>query len=83
MSDNVFEEIGKIFEITQDTSIEFKKMYGFTFVFKKRIISFRDEISSAEIKPLGIIYDENGEYYFAPIHRSVNISEVVKEYVNI
>lgn len=83
MSDNVLEEIGKIFEITQERSIEFKQMYGFTFVFKKRLIFFRDEISSAEISPLGIIYEENGEYYFAPIHRSVNISEVVREYVKI
>ena len=83
MSDNVLEEIGKIFEITQERSIEFKQMYGFTFVFKKRLIFFRDEISSAEISPLGIIYEENGEYYFAPIHRSVNIGEVVREYVKI
>lgn len=83
MSDNVLEEIGRQFEIDMDTSIEFKKLYGFTFVFKKRTVSFRDELSSAEISPLGIIYDEDGEYYFAPIHRSVNLTEVVKEYVKI
>ncbi len=83
MSDNVFDEIEKIFDIRQDKSIEFKSLYGFTFVFKKRIIFFRDEPISAEISPLGVIYDENGEYYFAPIHRSVNISEVVKEFVKI
>ena len=81
MKDNVFEEIGKKFEVIQDETVEFKKLYGFTFVFKKRIIKFRNEAISAEIKPLGIIYDENGEYYFAPIHRSVNLNEVVREYV--
>ena len=83
MSDNVLEEIRETFGITQETIIEFKELYGFTFVFKKRILYFRDYVASAEISPLGIIYDENGEYYFAPIHRSVNISEVVKEYVKI
>ena len=81
MSDNVFEEIGKKFEVVQDTTVEFKKLYGFTFVFKKRIIKFRNEAISAEIKPLGIIYDENGEYYFAPLYRRANINQVVKEYV--
>ena len=81
MRDEVFNEIGEIFEVRQDTTIEFRKLYGFTFVFKKRIITFRNQVSSAEIRPLGIIYDENGEYYFAPLYRSVNINDVVREYV--
>ena len=80
MSDNILKDI---FEIRQENQYEFKKVFGFTFVFKKRILYFRDNVASAEISPLGIIYDENGEYYFAPIRRSVNISEVVKEYVKI
>ena len=82
MSDDIFKDIEKMFEVNQDTIIEFKRLYGFTFVFKTKIITFHDSISSAEIKPLGIIYDEKGEYYFAPLHRSVNISRVVKEYVD-
>lgn len=80
MSDEAITDILKIFEVNQNITIEFKKAYGFTFVFKKRIITFHDHIS-AEIKPLGIIYDENGEYYFAPLYRSVNINQVVYEYV--
>lgn len=80
MSDNLLENIMKRFDVNQNVTLEFKELYGFTFVFKKKIITFRNHIS-AEIKPLGIIYDENGEYYFAPLYRSVNISQVVKEYV--
>ncbi|MBQ2666184.1 hypothetical protein [Methanobrevibacter sp.] len=81
MSD-IFEEIGEIFEIAQDTGIEFKEICGFTFVFKTRTVMFRGKVSAFEMKPLGIIYDENGEYYFAPLYRKVNLEAVVKEYVN-
>lgn len=80
MNDDVFNDILKSFELTQDTTLEFKEVYGFTFVFKKKVISFRGSVSSAEIKPLGIIYNESGEYYFAPLYRTVNINQVVKEY---
>lgn len=80
MSDDVLENIMKRFEVNQDVTLEFKELYGFTFVFKKKVITFRNNIS-AEIKPLGIIYDENGEYYFAPLYRRVNINQVVREYV--
>ena len=81
MRDEIFNELGEIFKVRQDTTIELKELYGFTFVFKKRVIGFRDKGFSAEISPLGIIYDENGQYYFAPLHRSVNMNEVVREYV--
>ena len=80
MNDDVVNDILKSFDMSQDTTLEFKEVCGFTFVFKKKVISFRGRVSSAEIKPLGIIYDENGEYYFAPLYRSVNINRVVKEY---
>ncbi|MBR4448317.1 hypothetical protein [Methanobrevibacter sp.] len=80
MSDDVLENIMKRFDVNQDVTLEFKELCGFTFVFKKKVITFRDYIS-AEIKPLGIIYDENGEYYFAPLYRSVNLNRVVKEYM--
>lgn len=81
MKDKVFDEIIGIFEITEDTHIEFKEIYGFTFVFMTKIVTFRNRISSAEIQPAGIIYEENGEYYFAPLYRADNIDEIVKEYV--
>ena len=59
----------------------FKRLYGFTFVFKSQLISIRDNLASAEISPIGIIYEENGEYYFAPLHHTDEISEIIKEYV--
>ena len=82
MIDDIFEEIGKKFEINQDTSIEFKTLHGMTFVFKKKIICIRGQLSSAEIKPVGIIYDENGEYYFAPLEKSYPLDDIVEEYVS-
>ena len=82
MADDAFENIGYLFKIDEDETLEFKKLYGFTFVFKKRIIAFHCNISSAEIRPLGIIYDENGEYYFAPLEGPVNVSDVVCAYVD-
>lgn len=83
MSDDIFEDLRKIFEIKQDIIIEFKEVYGFTFVFSTRIHTLKDGTSSGEIKPLGIIYNENGEYYFAPLDRVENIPEIIKEYVKI
>ena len=60
---------------------EFEKLYGFTFVFKKAIFTINDKISAAEIKPVGIIFEENGEYYLAPIDVIDEIEQVVKEFV--
>ena len=59
----------------------FKKLYGLTFVIKHEEVSMKGYITSAEIGPVGIIYDENGEFYFAPLSQSVEIEEVVKKYV--
>ncbi|WP_462315831.1 hypothetical protein [Methanobrevibacter sp.] len=81
MRDKIINDLGGLFEITQDTAFEFKELYGFTFVFKSRIVRFRDRISSAEIAPAGIIYEEKGQYYFAPLDRTVDIPEIVREYV--
>ncbi len=78
-------DIAGIFEsfvkIEENHEYEFKKLYGFTFVFKKSVTCINDRISSAEIKPVGIIYEENGEYYFAPIDVIDKIEAVVKEFV--
>ena len=59
----------------------FKKICGLTFVFKSEVTSLRDHLTSAEISPVGIIYEENGEYYLAPLHHTVEIDEIVKEFV--
>lgn len=81
MSDNTFKEIEEIFKFNQITNIEFKELYGFTFVFKTRTIMFHDKVSSFEINPIGIIYNENEEYYFAPLYHSFDLKAIVKEYV--
>ena len=78
MSDDFLKDI---FKITQEHQFEFKEVYGFTFVFKTTTMKFKEKIPSIEIKPIGIIYEENDEYYFAPIDRVENISEVIEEYV--
>ena len=78
---NTFEDIEKLFKISIDSTIEFKEVCGFTFVFEKRIITFRGKISSAEIWPLGIIYDENKKHYFAPLDEHVDVDRVVEAYM--
>lgn len=81
MSDNILDEIKKIFEIKEEIIIEFKEVCGFIFVFKIRIISIKDRMPSAEIKPLGVIYTENDDYYFAPLYEHADIDEILREFV--
>ena len=81
MSDDIIRDIEEIFEITEDSNYEFRKHYGFTFVFRTRILVFKDRMSSAEIAPVGMIYEENGEYFFAPLANTTDLEEIVKEYV--
>ena len=69
-------------EIDEISEYLFSEVCGFTFVFRKKVYSINDEIASGEIKPLAIIYEENGEYYLAPIDVVDEIEEVVKEFVN-
>ncbi len=81
MSDEILDEIRRSFKIKPITHIRFKELYGFTFVFKETINVVQNTISSAEMKPLGIIYFENDEYYFAPLEHVDNIEDIVSEYV--
>ena len=81
MKDEIFKYISDILDVEMETSYEFKELHGLTFVFIRKILSFRNRISSAEIRPAGIIYEENGEYYFAPLYDVDNIEEIVKEFV--
>lgn len=81
MSDNLIEDLRKIFEITNYTRLEFKELYGLTFVAQSRIDVMKGNVSSASIKPLGIIYQENGEYYFIALGEVQNIPGIVREYV--
>lgn len=69
------------FKINQDTEFKFKDSYGFTFVFEENILRINEKISSAELKPVGIIYEENDEYYFAPLDEVDDIKAIINEFM--
>jgi hypothetical protein len=81
MKDDIINYILEPFEITVDSDFEFRTLYGFTFVFKRNLVYMKDKISSAEIKPAGIIYEENGEYYFAPLDEVGDIKAIINEFM--
>ena len=81
MKYEILNEIDDILNLTHSRKIEFRQLYGFTFVFKTDIVNINENISSAEIKTIGIIYEENDEYYFAPLYGADNIEEIIREYV--
>lgn len=83
MSDEIMDFVLDQFGIAEDITFEFRKICGFIFVFQKSIFTYGDECSSAEIKPAGIIYEENGEYYLAPLDEVSEIDAIVKEFVEI
>ena len=70
-----------LFDFDETSEIEFGEKYGLTFAFKKKTIHLNKMISSCEIYPLGIIYKENDECYFAPLYQVDNIDEIIEEYV--
>lgn len=82
MEDKLKKFVYDTFEIETDSEYQFKEMYGLTFVFKNETVMINKRLSSKLLSPVGIIYEENDEYYFAPIDENVSISETVWEYVN-
>ena len=80
MSDDIIRDLQNIFEIKEETYYEFKEVYGLTFVFQAKIHHIKGILSSAEIRPLGIIYTENEEFYFVPLDRVKNLPEIIEEY---
>lgn len=70
-----------LFDIKTYTKYHFREIHGLTFAFCEKIVRINDKISSGEIRPAGIIYEENGEYYLALLHDIIEIDEVVKEFV--
>ena len=81
MEDRIMTLFEDIIDIDEIRDYQFHEVFGFTFVFKKKIIVINDMITSGEIKPIAIIYEENGEYYLAPIDVVDEIDEVIKEFV--
>lgn len=70
-----------IFNIKEIEDIEFKKIYGLYLAFKTKYIFIHDEISSAEMFPLAIIYKENDDYYLAPLDESEKIKDITEKFV--
>ena len=83
MKDDFEKFIEDMFKIDKHENFEFKTLYGFTFVFQKWILTYGENYSSSEIKPVGIIYEENGEYYLAPLDETIEIDAIIKEFVRI
>ena len=74
--------VEEFLDIDEISDYQYKEVCGFTFVFKREITVLNDRISSADIRPIAIIYEENGQYYLAPIDVVDEIEEVVKGFVS-
>lgn len=81
MKDKLEEFLTELIGFDEYREYSFKKCHGMTFVFRSTFIKLNDEISSAEIKPVGIIYEENDEIYFAPLDKVDKIEPIVEEFV--
>ena len=81
MDSNIKKFLDEFVEIKEIKDYHFREVCGFTFVFKEELLFLNDEISSCEIKPIAIIYEENGEYYLSHIDVIDEIEAVVKGYV--
>lgn len=81
MSDNILELIKEKIKYEDIDDYIFKEKYGFIFVFKRKIFTLNNQLPSAEINPVGLIYTENEDIYFAPFSEKENVKEIVKEYV--
>ncbi|WP_407424088.1 hypothetical protein [Methanobrevibacter sp.] len=81
MKDEIFDFISGQFDIDAKVTFEFHESCGFTFVFKKSFFTYHGKHSSAEIKPVAIIYEEKGEFYLAPLDEITKIDAIVKEFV--
>ena len=81
MEDRIKNFVYDAFEIEINSEYQFKKLYGLTFVFKNEMAIIKNRLSSNSLTPVGIIYEENDEYYFAPLDKRVSLNDVVREYV--
>ena len=82
MAEEIKYLIEEMLNFKAHTDWQFKEICGFTFVFKRKITEYQARITSFTIRPAGIIYTQDGEYYFAPLTKSsYDIDEIVKAYV--
>ena len=64
----------------ETVKIEFKKIHNLTFVFKTKIITLNEKITSLEINPTGIIYTQKEDYYFAPLSEDYDIEKIAEKF---
>ena len=81
MDKKIKEYVHKAFDIDEIVEYSFRKLHGFTFAFKSEFVIIRGNLTSASITPVGIIYEENSEFYLAPLYGDVEIDEVIRTYV--
>lgn len=81
MHSEIEKYIEDLLKIRTIKEYQFREVCGFTFAFKKEAILINNQFSSGEIKPIAIIYEENGEYLLAPLDVVDEINEVVKQFV--
>lgn len=82
MATGIEEYLHDAFGIAKINEYEYASKFGLTFVFKRELITLKNRISSCEIDPVGIIFEENGKYYFAPLHEECEIDEIVHGFVD-
>ena len=82
MATKIEEYIQDTFGIAKINEYEYASKFGLTFVFRRQIITLKNRISSCEIDPVGIIFEENGKYYFAPLHEEYEIEDIVHGFVD-
>ena len=82
MEARIEEYIHDAFGIEKIDEYEYVTRFGLTFVFKRELMSLKNRISSCEIGPVGIIFEENGTYYFAPLHEEYEIEDIVHGFVD-
>ena len=83
MNDDIMELVKYAFNFDETVEFHFREIYGFTFVIKKSFLKLNKKVTSAEVKVAGIIFEENGEYYFAPLDKHSKKEQIIKEFVEV
>lgn len=81
MDDFIKDFMDELFDMEMISKYDFRETCGFTFVFRSEFIHIRENITSASIAPVAIIYEEKGEYFLAPLDEAIDKNEIIKEYV--
>lgn len=69
-----------IIDVDYETDYQFKTLYGLTFVFKRRFLQVKGMVISGSIAPEAIIYQQDGEFYLAPLKDGCDRKGICEEY---